>query len=58
MKKAFMEKIEEMNIELNKSKVDNRKKIYMVEEDLNQTRNVKELLLKKLTDLQKTINPS
>ena len=53
-----MEKIEEMNIELNKSKVDNRKKIYMVEEDLNQTRNVKELLLKKLTDLQKTINPS
>ena len=34
-----MQKIEEMNSELNKSKVDNRKKIYMVEEDLNQTKN-------------------
>jgi hypothetical protein len=58
MKKAFMEKIEEMNKEMNRSIIDNRKKIYMIEEDLNQTKNVKELLLKKLTDLQKIINPS
>lgn len=57
MKKAFMEKIEDMNTEMNKTKVDSRKKIYMIEEDLNQTKNVKELLLKKLTDLQKQINP-
>jgi hypothetical protein len=55
MKTAFMEKIETMNIEMNRTKVDSRKKIYMIEEDLNQTKNVKELLLKKLTDFQKNI---
>ena len=58
MKKAFIEKIEEMNKDMNRNIIDNRKKIYMIEEDLVQTKNVKELLLKKLTDLQKTLNPS
>ena len=56
MKKAFVQKIEELNSELNKIKVDARKKIYMLEEDLTQTKNVKELLLKKLTELQKKVS--
>ena len=53
-----MDKIELLNTEINKSSVENRKKIYMIEEDLNQTKNVKELLLKKLTDLQRSLNPN
>lgn len=55
MKKAFTEKIEELNAEMHKNKSENRKKLFMLEEDLNQTKNVKELLLKKLTELQKTV---
>ena len=58
MKTAFMDKIEEINMDMNRNKVENKKKIYMVEEDLSQTRNVKELLLKKLTDLQRSLNPN
>jgi len=55
MKKAFMEKIEELNTDIHKMKVESRKKIFMLEEDLNQTKNVKELLLKKLTEVKKSI---
>lgn len=54
MKKAFMEKIDELNAEMHKNKVESRKKMFILEEDLNQTKNVKELLLKKLTDMQKS----
>ena len=53
-----MDKVEEINTDMNKNKVESKKKIYMIEEDLNQTRNVKELLLKKLIDLQRSLNPS
>ncbi len=49
-----MEKIDELNCEMHKNKVENRKKIFILEEDLNQTKNVKELLLKKLTEMQKS----
>jgi len=49
-----MEKIDELNAEMHKNKVESRKKMFILEEDLNQTKNVKELLLKKLTDLQKS----
>ena len=51
-----MQKIEELNTEMHKGKVETRKKIFILEEDLTQTRNVKELLLKKLTDLQRSIS--
>lgn len=55
MKTAFTLKIEELNSEMHKNKSENRKKIFMLEEDLTQTKNVKELLLKKLTELQKSV---
>jgi hypothetical protein len=55
MKKAFTQKIEELNAELQKNKNENRKKIFLLEEDLTQTKNVKELLLKKLTEFHKLV---
>lgn len=56
MKSAFLKKIDDLNCELHTNKVESRKKIYMLEEDLGQTKNVKDLLLKKLTELQKTLH--
>jgi len=55
MKKAFTQKIEELNAVLQKNKNENRKKIFLLEEDLTQTKNVKELLLKKLTEFHKLV---
>ncbi len=55
MKKAFTQKIEEMNVDMQKNKNANRKKIFMLEEDLTQTKSVKELLLKKLIECQKLL---
>ncbi len=56
MKSAFIKKIEELNEEINKIKIESRKKIYFIEEELTQTKNVKDLFLKQIIDLQKRIN--
>ena len=51
-----MKKIEELNEEINKVKIDSRKKLYFLEEELTQTKNVKDLFLKQIIDLQKRFN--
>jgi hypothetical protein len=55
MKTAFVTKVEDLNSELNTQKIDSRKKIYELEEDLTQTKQVKDLFLKQITELQKKI---
>lgn len=55
MKNAFIHKIEELNEEMNKIKIESRKKLNVTEEELNQTRYVKDLFLKQITELQKSL---
>jgi hypothetical protein len=55
MKTAFVKKIEELNEEINKIKIDSRKKLFFMEEELTQTKNVKDLFLKQIIDLQKRV---
>jgi len=56
MKSAFIKKLEDLNEEINKIKIDSRKKLYYMEEELSQTKNVKDLFLKQIIDLQKRLN--
>jgi hypothetical protein len=58
MKSAFIKKLEDLNEEINKIKIDSRKKLYYMEEELSQTKNVKDLFLKQIIDLQKRLNKS
>lgn len=53
MKQAFSKKIQELNEEINAIKVDSRRKINNLNEDLNQVTYVKDLFLRQVTDLQK-----
>jgi len=53
MKQAFSKKIQELNEGINAIKVDSRRKINNLNEDLNQVTYVKDLFLRQVTDLQK-----
>jgi hypothetical protein len=55
MKQAFTKKIEDLNEEMNSIKVDSRRKINNLQEDLNQVSYIKDLFLRQITDLQKKI---
>lgn len=56
MKNKFIEKIDELNKEISSQKSEFRKKIYYLEEELTQTKEVKDLFLKQITELQKRNN--
>lgn len=45
-----------MNIEINNIKINSRKSILYIEEELSQEKHIKELFLKQITDLQKHFN--
>jgi hypothetical protein len=56
MKNSFVKKIEELNNEMHGMKIDYRRKLYDIEEDLSQTKHIKDVFLKQITELQKRIN--
>jgi hypothetical protein len=53
MKASFIKKIDQLNEELCNQKTSFRKKISYLEEDLTQTKYVKDLLVRQVTELQK-----
>ena len=56
MRNAFISKIENMNLEINNIKINSRKTIFYIEEELNQEKHIKELFLNQISDLQKHFN--
>lgn len=55
MKNSFVKKIENLNEEMNQIKIDARRKVNTLTEDLTQTTYVKDLFLKQITELQKKL---
>ena len=53
MKKSFVKKIEQQNNTINDMKIDSRKKIYGLEEELKQVTYIKDVFLKQITELKK-----
>lgn len=53
MKNAFQEKIEDLNRELQLTRSNYRRDKYYLEENLAKTNELKDIFLKKLTDLQR-----
>ena len=55
MKSTFMQKIESLNEEMNKTKIDSRRSLNSIQEDLTQVTYIKDMFLKQITELQKKI---
>jgi hypothetical protein len=53
MKDTFMQKIDSLNEEMNNIKIDSRRKVNNIQEDLNQATYIKDLFLRQITELQK-----
>jgi hypothetical protein len=53
MKDTFMQKIDSLNEEMNTIKIDSRRKVNNIQEDLNQATYIKDLFLRQITELQK-----
>ena len=53
MKKSFMKKIEQQNNTITDMKIDARKKIYSLEDELKQVTYIKDVFLKQITELKK-----
>jgi hypothetical protein len=53
MKASFVKKIDQLNDEICTQRTGFRKKISYLEEELNQTKHVKDLLVKQVTEFQK-----
>ena len=53
MKNSFVQKIDQLNEQLISEKSNYRKKVYYLEEELEKTKNIKDLFLRQLTELQK-----
>ena len=53
MKDTFMQKIDSLNEEMNTIKIDSRRKVNNIQEDLTQATYIKDLFLKQITELQK-----
>ncbi len=51
-----MKKIEEMNEDNNRVKMESRRKINFLEEELDQNKNIKDLFLKQIIELKKLAN--
>lgn len=56
MKKSFLEKIKDMEEDASGYKVQARRKIYTLEEDLKQATYLKDIFLRQITDYQKIYN--
>jgi hypothetical protein len=55
MKKSFLEKIEKLNDEMNKIKIESRRKVNNIQEDLTKVTHVKDLFLRQISELQKQL---
>lgn len=55
MKNTFLKKIEQLNEETSQIKLDSRRKVNMLQEDLTQAVYVKDLFLRQITELQKRL---
>jgi len=55
MRKSFIKKIEELNEEIHRIKIESRRKINTLQEDLTQITYVKDVFLRQITELQKRI---
>lgn len=55
MKSTFVKKIEVLNDEINKHKIESRRKINTLQDDLTQVTYIKDMFLKQITELQKKI---
>ncbi len=55
MKKSFIKKIEIQNDEVNNLKLDSRRKVNNLQDELNQVTHTKHLFLKQITELQKQL---
>ena len=55
MKKAFITKIENLTIELNKAKQNSRKKIYQIEQNIKESEHLKNIFLQQIVNLQKQL---
>jgi len=53
MKKSFTKKIEDLNQDLTDMKIDSRRKIYSLEDELKQSNHIKDLFLKQISELKK-----
>ena len=53
MKKSFVKKIEQQNNSITDMKIEARKKIYGLEEELKQTTYIKDVFLKQITEMKK-----
>jgi DNA polymerase III alpha subunit (gram-positive type) len=55
MKKAFITKIENLTIELNKAKQNSRKKTYQIEQNIKESEHLKNIFLQQIVNLQKQL---
>jgi hypothetical protein len=55
MKKAFITKIENLTIELNKAKQNSRKKTYQIEQNIKESEHLKNIFLQQVVNLQKQL---
>ena len=56
MKKTFIKKVEELNNTITELKIESRRRIYGLEEELKQMIYVKDIFLRQITDLKKYKN--
>lgn len=55
MKNSFLKTVEDLNSDINNKKIEFRRKVYDLEEELSQTKHVKDVFLKQITELQRKI---
>lgn len=55
MKNAFVQKIESLNEEVSSTKIECRRKVNNLQEELNQVTYIKDIFLKQISELQKRI---
>jgi hypothetical protein len=55
MKSTFTKKLENVNDEMNKIKIESRRKLNSLQEDLSHVTYIKDMFLKQITELQKKV---
>lgn len=56
MRSSFLKKLEEVTLELNNNKTNHRKSIFYLEEELKQEKQIKDLFVRQISNLQKHFN--
>ena len=56
MKSAFVKKIDDITLELSQTKSDSRSKIYSLEQELKESKHLKDVFLQQIIQLQKQLN--